>query len=48
MITPSVLVMGYVNKEMMTFDNSQVVSLFFELFVISGVRSALWIFYEFW
>ena len=48
MITSCVLAMGYVNKAMMTFGNSQVVPLFFALFTISGVGSAAWIFYEFW
>ena len=47
MITSCVLAMGYVNKSMMTFGNSQL-TLFFALFTISGVDSAAWILYEFW
>ena len=47
MIVSCVIAMGYVNKAMITFGNSQVVPVYFALFTVSGVGSAAWVFYEF-
>ena len=47
MVITCVLSMGYVNKAMMVFGNSQVVPVYFALFTTAGVGSAAWVYYEF-
>ena len=47
MVLTCVLSMGYVNKAMMAFGNSQVVPVYFALFTTAGVGSAAWVYQEF-
>lgn len=47
MVASCVISMGYVNKAMMTFDNSQVVPCYFALFTTAAVGAAAWVYHEF-
>jgi len=47
MVATCVSSMGYVNKAMMVFGNSQVVPVYFALFTTAGVGSAAWVYHEF-
>lgn len=47
MIISCVVSMGYVNKAMMVFGNSQVVPCYFALFTTAGVGSSAWVYREF-
>ena len=47
MVVTCVVSMGYVNKAMMAFGNSQVVPIYFALFTTAGVGSAAWVYQEF-
>jgi len=47
MVITAVLSMGYVNKAMMIFDNSQVVPTYFSLFTTASVGAVGWVYHEF-